>query len=68
VADGSPLNRMCHHCGASNVVRFGECHVCAGTVCERCGNVQYIKGERKVVHDDCLEQTSDSFSMIKFVK
>ncbi len=68
MADGSPLSRMCPHCGASNVLRFGECHVCTGTVCERCGNVQYIKGERKVVHDECLDKTADSFSMIKFVK
>lgn len=68
MAEGSPLSRLCPHCGATNTIRFGECNVCAGTVCEKCGNVQYIKGERKIVHDECLDKTADSFSMIKFVK
>ena len=68
MADGSPLSRLCPHCGASDVLRFGECHICMGTVCEKCGNVQYIKGERKIVHDECLGRAADSFSMIKFVK
>ena len=49
-------------------MRFGPCNVCEGTVCEKCGNVQYIKGERQIVHDECLGKTADSFSMIKFVK
>ena len=68
VADGSPLGRTCPHCGATNTTRFGACKVCEGTVCERCGNVQYIRGQREIVHDACLEKTTDSFSMIKFVK
>lgn len=68
MTDGSPLSRICPHCGATNILRFGECRVCQGTVCERCGNIQYIKGERQIVHDECLEHSADSFSMIKFVK
>ena len=60
--------RTCPHCGAENKERLGECHVCQCSVCEHCGNVQYIKGERHVVHDECLDGAGDRFSMIKFVK
>jgi len=68
VANGRPITRVCPHCGAENAQRIGPCSVCDCTVCEKCGNVQYIRGERRVVHDECLGKTADSFSMIKFVK
>jgi hypothetical protein len=37
-------------------------------VCEKCGNIQHCGGDREVVHNECLSDTGDSFSMIKFVK
>lgn len=64
----SLVGTTCPHCGAHHAVRLGECGVCKTTVCDHCGNVQYIRGERQIVHDACLEQASGSFSMIKFVK
>jgi NMD protein affecting ribosome stability and mRNA decay len=66
--DFKPLHEMCSHCGASHTNRLGRCHVCEHAVCERCGNTQHIQGERKVVHNECLNATEDSFSMIRFVK
>jgi len=60
--------RFCAHCGAVGARRCGACHVCGLSVCDRCGNIQFTKGERRPVHDSCLKETSDSFSMIKFVK
>ena len=63
---GTP--RFCPHCGAVGTKRLGGCSVCELTVCERCGNYQHIAGERKLVHNECLHKTGDSFSMIKFIK
>jgi len=37
-------------------------------VCEKCGNYQHIKGERTVIHNECLRNSGNSFSMIKFIK
>jgi hypothetical protein len=48
--------------------RLGHCKVCSQAVCERCGNIQHVKGVREPVHDSCLAKTGDSFSMIKFIK
>lgn len=64
--DGAP--RFCPHCGAVGSRRLGACDVCQLTVCERCGNYQHIGGSKRLVHDECLRKTGDSFSMIKFVK
>lgn len=49
-------------------MRLGHCKVCGLAVCERCGNVQHVHGEREVTHNECLHKSGDSFSMIKFVK
>lgn len=62
------LPKMCTHCGAIGGSRLGICSVCGLSVCERCGNIQHSCGETKPVHDDCLRQAEDHFSMIKFVK
>lgn len=58
---------VCPHCGAKDVRRLGFCNVCDKTVCERCGNVNYVGGERRVIHLECQRKDADSFSMIKFV-
>jgi hypothetical protein len=60
--------KFCPHCGAFGAPRLGSCSVCRLSVCEKCGNVQHIKGERTVIHNECLRESGDSFSMIKFVK
>lgn len=62
------MPRFCAHCGAIGAARLGPCDVCGMAVCERCGNVQHTGGERKIVHNSCLDKSGDSFSMIKFVK
>jgi hypothetical protein len=62
------LNRMCRHCGAFDVQRLGQCVVCGLAVCEKCGNVQHTHGERRVIHDACLSDDEDGFTMIRFVK
>lgn len=67
MADASAA-RFCAHCGAVGAVRIGTCSVCTQGVCEKCGNIQHIKGEIKIIHDVCLKESGDSFSMIKFVK
>lgn len=59
---------MCHTCGAFDTRRLGPCVVCTGPVCEKCGNVQHIKGEHRVVHNSCLDKEDHGFTMIKFVK
>lgn len=64
-ADTMPV---CRYCGSENVRRLGLCSVCDKLVCERCGNVHIIAGERRVTHTDCLHKEKDSFSMIKFVE
>lgn len=60
--------KLCAHCGSMGAVRLGYCKVCRIAVCEKCGNTQYAHGEKEVTHNTCLDQTGDSFSMIKFVK
>jgi len=63
-----PLRRFCPHCGAVGTARIGHCSVCGLAVCEKCGNIQHVKGEKQVIHNECLHRSGDSFSMIKFVK
>lgn len=58
----------CPFCGAAEVRHFGRCSVCDHSVCEKCGNVQYSGGERKVTHRECLHRDEDGFKMIKFVR
>jgi len=61
--------RICPHCGSVGERRLGRCNVCGDLVCSRCGNVQHVRGEEKVMHDRCLrESQSSDFSMIRFVK
>lgn len=64
----SSIGSTCAFCGAENPVRIGYCCVCDHVVCDRCGNVQYSGGERKVTHRECLHKHDDGFKMIKFVK
>jgi len=64
----SDLSRMCRHCGAIDRPKLGQCSVCDMAVCDKCGNVQHSHGERRVIHDACLKNADDGFSMIKFVK
>jgi hypothetical protein len=59
--------RYCHHCGALDAPKLGRCVVCYLPVCDKCGNVQHVHGERRVIHDACLADDEKSFSMIKFV-
>lgn len=61
-------SKFCPHCGAFSAPRIGSCSVCKLSVCERCGNIQHIKGERTIIHNECLRDSGDSFTMIKFVK
>jgi hypothetical protein len=62
------LSRLCRHCGAVDARKLGPCTVCEMAVCERCGNVQHTRGERKIIHDNCLASDENAFTMIKFVK
>jgi len=50
------------------MARLGHCSVCGLAVCEKCGNIQHVKGEKQVIHNECLHRSGDSFSMIKFIK
>jgi len=59
---------MCPHCGTKGTRRIGECSVCGRHACDHCGNVQFVRGERKVTHQECFKKHGDSFTMIKFVK
>ncbi len=59
---------MCRHCGALDKHKLGTCSVCGLNVCENCGNVQLVHGEKRVTHDACLSRDEDGFTMIKFVK
>lgn len=64
-----PISRICSHCGSVGEERLGHCDECGLPVCVKCGNVHYVRGERKVLHDDCLKDNPGAhFSMIKFVK
>ena len=62
------LKRMCRHCASLDAAKLGTCVVCGLSVCEKCGNVQHTRGERRVIHDSCLRDDEDGFQMIKFVK
>jgi translation initiation factor 2 beta subunit (eIF-2beta)/eIF-5 len=60
--------RVCTHCGAVDSHKLGRCTVCYLSVCDRCGNVQHVHGERQPVHNACLSEGDHGFTMIKFVK
>lgn len=64
----SDLRKFCPHCGAVGAVRLGRCKACRLAVCEKCGNIQHVSGEREIIHDECLRESGGSFSMIKFIK
>jgi hypothetical protein len=64
----SGIEGMCRHCGAVGAALLGRCSVCGFDVCVRCGNVQHVRGEKRVTHDTCLKDDEGGFSMIKFVK
>lgn len=66
---GIAPQKFCGHCGAIGEPRLGYCDICGAPVCARCGNIQHVRGERKVAHDQCLRESEDAgFSMIRFVK
>jgi hypothetical protein len=56
------------HCHTEKVRHLGRCNVCDRDVCDRCGNVQYVGGARRVTHDDCVHKEESGFTMIKFVR
>jgi hypothetical protein len=63
------IEGMCRHCGAVAAPHLGRCAVCGFDVCAKCGNVQHVRGDKRVTHDTCLKDDDESgFSMIKFVK
>ena len=62
------LSRLCRHCGAVDAPKLGQCTVCDLAVCDRCGNVQHVHGERRVIHNACLADGDHCFTMIRFVK
>lgn len=66
--DDRGIGKFCPHCGATDTGRIGKCDVCGLTVCLKCGSTQFIKGERKPVHNECIRKAGDGFSMIKFVR
>ncbi len=68
VPESNILGAGCPHCGALSSRRLGECSVCGRMTCERCGSVQYARGERRVTHAECLKRDHDGFKMIKFVR
>ena len=68
MSDQMDIKRMCRHCGAVDAVKLGQCSVCAMAVCDRCGNVQYSHGERRITHNRCLADDDAGFKMIKFVR
>lgn len=61
-------SKFCPNCGTFGSTRLGSCNVCRLSVCDKCGNIQHIKGERQIIHNECLRDSGDSFSMIKFIK
>lgn len=65
---GTAFGGICPHCGANDTRRLGACSVCERSVCEHCGNIQIVGGERRVTHSDCLRRDEDAFKMIKFVR
>ena len=67
--DAKPyLARLCRHCGTVDASRLWQCTVCGMAVCDRCGNVQHVHGEGKVIHNACLADGDHGFTMIRFVK
>lgn len=64
----SAYQHMCPHCGSTDTRRLGTCSVCNRVVCEHCGNVQIVAGERRPTHRECLRKDGGAFKMIKFVR
>ena len=68
MADAAYLHSTCLHCHAEKARHLGRCSVCDRDVCDRCGNVQYVGGARKITHNECLHKDEGGFTMIKFVR
>jgi transposase-like protein len=68
LSDERILSKVCPHCGSTDTRRLGSCSVCCRPVCEHCGSVQFIGGERKPIHRECLKKADGQFKMIKFVQ
>lgn len=68
MSDRETIGRSCSYCGAVNPGLFGPCEVCGYMVCDHCGNVQHVRGNKRVTHNKCLTKDAGGFSMIKFVK
>jgi hypothetical protein len=64
----SDFIKTCPYCGSDSGRHLGLCSVCSRSVCERCGNIQFVSGERKVTHKECLHRDDGAFKMIKFVR
>jgi hypothetical protein len=65
---GRTLAGMCRFCASFGTLRIGECAVCGQSVCDKCGDVHHVRGEKRVIHHDCLAHEDSPFKMIKFVK
>lgn len=62
------LRALCRHCSSLNATRLGDCPVCGETVCDQCGDVYHVGGEKKSIHFECRAHEESPFRMIKFVK
>ena len=62
------LDQVCANCGAVGSHKLGRCTVCYRSVCERCGNIQHVHGEHRVIHNACLSGGDHGFTMIKIIK
>ena len=59
----------CSYCAATETRRLGHVLRSArSTVCEQCGNLQFVDGVRKPTHDECLHKDDGGFKMIKFIR
>lgn len=62
------LENICRHCGAVDPRRLGLCSACGLSVCDKCGDIQHVRGEKNVIHNACLKEDGGGFTMIKFVR
>lgn len=63
---GGDTGPLCMYCG-EHAPRLGFCAVCDRSVCEKCGNVQHVRDERRVLHNNCLRKDPGGFTMIRIV-